>query len=208
MINNITNNPADLFKTTQKANKTESPPQANQVESQKDPGEQVTIGNDKDEAVVYNKPLGANQHIDIKFQILQQLVSSLSVSQGAAGALSKADKNQSINDLMVQLFNKFGQSTDIEIGDGKTIDLQHMTPDEAQKLIADDGYWGVEQTSQRIVDFAKAQIGTDLSKFEKVKDAIMRGFNSAKEAFGGFLPDISQKTIDTVVSKLDKLFEE
>ena len=80
-----------------------------------------------------------------------------------------------------------------------------MTPEDAQKLVADDGYWGVDKTSSRIVDFAMAQIGNDPSKLGKVKDAIMKGFDEAKQAFGGQLPDISQKTIDAVMSKLDKL---
>jgi predicted Zn-dependent protease with MMP-like domain len=106
---------------------------------------------------------------------------------------------------MVQLFEKLGLSTSIDIGDGKTADLQSMTVEDAQNLIADNGYWGVEQTSSRIADFAVSQIGNDPSKLDKIKEAIMNGFNSAKEAFGGQLPDISQKTIDAVMNKLDNL---
>lgn len=206
MINNITNSPIDLFKTNHKSDKTEvlnKTTQDNPGDLQRDAGEHVTLGSSADELVTYNKPLGSSQQITIKFQMLQQLVSTLTINQGAANAIG--NKSQSANDFVTQLFNKMGLSTNIDIGDGKTADLQNMTPDQAQKLIADDGYWGVEQTSNRIVDFAITQIGNDPSKMDKVVDAIMNGFNSAKEAFGGQLPDISQKTIDTVLSKLDKL---
>jgi hypothetical protein len=208
MINNVTNSTADLFKTAHKSEKTEvidKNPQGNSVELGKDKGDQVTIGSGKDPVVTYNKPLDATQHITMKFQMIQQLVTSLTVNQGATGTISEGATPPNANEQIAQLFNKLGLSTSIDIGGGKTSDLQSMTPDEAQKLIADDGYWGVEQTSSRIADFAIAQIGDDPSKIDKVKAAIMQGFNEAKEAFGGKLPEISQKTIDAVMSKLDKL---
>ena len=34
----------------------------------------------------------------------------------------------------------------------------------AQEEISEDGYWGVKQTSDRILDFAKALSGNDSSK--------------------------------------------
>ena len=42
---------------------------------------------------------------------------------------------------------------------------------QAQADIADDGYWGVEQTSDRIVEFAKALTGGDASKAEEMRAA-------------------------------------
>lgn len=206
MINNINNSPSDLIKTSYKSDKTDHPNPNNPVgpaESKKDSEDQVTLGSAKDPVVTYNKPLDATQQVSVKYQVIQQLVSSLTLNQGSTDAIARS--NQSINDFVTQLFGKIGLSTNIDIGDGKTADLKSMTPEEAQKLIADDGYWGVEQTSNRIADFAIAQIGNDPSRKDQVIDAIMKGFNSAKEAFGGQLPDISQKTIDAVMSKLDKL---
>ncbi len=208
MINNVTNSPTDHFKATHKSDRAEvldKKTQENSVELQKDTGEKVTLGSGKDEGVTYNKRLDASQQITIKFQMLQQLVSSLTVNQGAADAIVDGSKSQSANDRVTQIYTKLGLSTSIDVGGGKTADLQSMTPDEAEKLIADDGYWGVEQTSNRIVDFATAQIGNDPSRLDKIKEAVMQGFNEAKKAFGGQLPDISQKTIDAVMSKLDKL---
>jgi hypothetical protein len=198
----------DRFEKTHKSDNVEireKSTQGGNVESRKETGDRVTLGAEEGQALTYTKPLAAVQQITIKYLLLQQLVTTFTMDQGAAGAISSNDGSKSANDLMVQLFKKLGLSTSIDIGDGKTADLQSMTVEDAQNLIADNGYWGVEQTSSRIADFAIGQIGNDPSKLDKIKEAIMNGFNSAKEAFGGQLPDISQKTIDAVMSKLDNL---
>ena len=79
---------------------------------------------------------------------------------------------------------------------------------QAQADIAEDGYWGVEQTSDRMVDFAKALTGGDSSKIEEMRDAIKQGFEEAKKLWGGELPEISQKTYEATMEKLDKWAEE
>lgn len=73
---------------------------------------------------------------------------------------------------------------------------------EARNLIADDGPLGVEAVSNRIVDFARSLSGGDPSKFNLLKDAIIKGFGEAEKQLGG-LPDISKKTYDSVMEKLD-----
>mgnify|MGYP002671897985 FL=1 len=74
---------------------------------------------------------------------------------------------------------------------------------QAQADIAEDGYWGVNQTSDRILDFAKALSGNDKSKAQELVDAFKKGFNQATKAWGGKLPDISQQTYDKVLEKFD-----
>ena len=74
---------------------------------------------------------------------------------------------------------------------------------QAQADIADDGYWGVEQTSDRILDFAKALSGDDPDKADAMLEAFKKGFEQAK-AWGDKLPDISQRTYDAVVEKFNK----
>ena len=73
----------------------------------------------------------------------------------------------------------------------------------AQKDIADDGYWGVEQTSDRLVSMAQALSGGDTSKADTLIAAIKKGFDEATEAWGDKLPDICQKTIDAAVKKME-----
>ncbi len=73
----------------------------------------------------------------------------------------------------------------------------------AEKAIAEDGYWGVNQTSDRILDFAIALSGGDTSKAETLLDAFKKGFSEATVAWGKELPEISQKTYDAVLEKFE-----
>ena len=75
---------------------------------------------------------------------------------------------------------------------------------QAQADIAEDGYWGVNQTSDRILDFAKALTGGDSSKVEDIRTAIEKGFSEAAKLWGDELPEISQKTHDAVMKGLDE----
>ena len=77
------------------------------------------------------------------------------------------------------------------------------TKAQAQADIAEDGYWGVNQTSDRIVDFAKALCGGNPDKIEEMREAFKKGFKLAEEKWGGELPEISQKTYDAVMEKFD-----
>lgn len=79
---------------------------------------------------------------------------------------------------------------------------------QAQKDIAEDGYWGVSQTSDRILDFAKALSGGDKSKAEELLEAFKKGFKEATKSWGKTLPDISQRTYDAVVDKFDTWMNE
>lgn len=77
------------------------------------------------------------------------------------------------------------------------------TQAQAQKDIAEDGYWGVEQTSDRILDFAKALSGNDPKKADMLLDAFKKGFQEAMKTWGDKLPDISQRTYDAVIEKFE-----
>lgn len=76
---------------------------------------------------------------------------------------------------------------------------------QAQADIAEDGYWGVGQTSDRIIQFATALTGGDPDKIEAMRDAFKKGYAQAEKTWGGSLPEISQKTYDAVMEKFDKL---
>lgn len=83
-----------------------------------------------------------------------------------------------------------------------TVDAE--TQAQAQKDIAEDGYWGVEQTSERILDFAEALTGGDPEKMEEMRAAFQTGFENATAAWGKELPELSQKTYEAVMAKFDK----
>lgn len=79
------------------------------------------------------------------------------------------------------------------------------TKAQAQADIAEDGYWGVNQTSQRILDFATALTGGDPSKIEKMRSAFLKGYKQAEKTWGGNLPEISRQTYDAVMKGFDKM---
>lgn len=82
------------------------------------------------------------------------------------------------------------------------------TKAQAEADIAEDGYWGVEQTSDRILDFAKALTGGDPDKIDEMQEAFLKGFKQAEETWGGELPEISKKTYDAVLEKFKAWKEE
>ena len=82
--------------------------------------------------------------------------------------------------------------------------VDEATRAQAQADIADDGYWGVSQTSQRLFDFASALAGDDVEKMQKMQEAMQKGFKQATAAWGKSLPSISQQTMDAA----NKLFDD
>ena len=112
-------------------------------------------------------------------------------------------KNEQLQNLVTKLLGKqAGKYT--KLADlFKDIQADPATIEQAQKDIADDGYWGVEQTSDRLVSTAQALSGGDTSKADTLIAAIKKGFDEATEAWGDKLPDICQKTIDAAVKKME-----
>lgn len=83
-----------------------------------------------------------------------------------------------------------------------TVDAE--TKAQAQKDIAEDGYYGVKQTSERMYQFALALSGGDVDKMKEMQAAFEKGYKMAEKTWGGKLPEISQKTYDAT----QKLFED
>ena len=73
---------------------------------------------------------------------------------------------------------------------------------QAQEDISENGYWGIEQTSERLFSFAKAISGGDTSKAETLIEAMEKGFKQATKSWGDDLPDICQKTLDAAKEKI------
>lgn len=117
-------------------------------------------------------------------------------------------RTQNLRNLVEKLLTKqgktFNDATDIYalLREGK-VQVDPETKAQAQKDIADDGYWGVKQTSERMVSFAKALTGGDPSKADEMIAAVKKGFEQATKAWGGALPDICKQTLDTAISELE-----
>ena len=113
-----------------------------------------------------------------------------------------SSKNEQLQNLVNKLLSNQAKKY-ISLSDMfKDIQVDEQTRIQAQKDISDDGYWGVEQTSDRLVSMAKALSGGDSSKADAMISAIEKGFDEATKAWGDELPDICQKTIDAAKQKL------
>ena len=122
-------------------------------------------------------------------------------------------QTEKLREIVTQLITKQGtayaNATDMWsfLSQGNfTVDA--ATKAQAQEDISEDGYFGVKQTSDRIIDFAVALTGGDTSKLEDMKEAFKKGYEQAEKTWGGELPEISQKTYDAVLEKFDKLMNE
>jgi hypothetical protein len=138
--------------------------------------DRVTLQGESTVALTYSDAMTLNSAENSKYSMLQSLVANLLKEQGV--------------------------DTKIAMGDSE-IDISSLTQEDAQELVADDGYFGVEQTSDRIFQFAIGIAGGDPSRIDAIKEGVDKGFQEALKAFGGELPDISYDTYDAVMEKLD-----
>ena len=141
-------------------------------------------------------------------------------------AMSEADRKALVDQLKAELEQRqlqfFNTVKDMLAKQGKAVSgdgfwrfiasgdytVDDATRAEAQKNIADDGYWGVEQTSDRIVKYATALTGGDPEKLDTMIAAFEKGYAAAEKAWGGTLPEISQRTRTAVMEKFDALKQE
>ncbi|MBQ8326403.1 MAG: hypothetical protein IJX86_04965 [Lachnospiraceae bacterium] len=124
------------------------------------------------------------QDLEMRTQQLQNIVTEMLTKQAGA--------SKQFNDIWSLLAS--GDFT-----------VDQATADKAKEEISEDGYWGVNQTSDRIIDFAVALCNGDETKLGEMKAAFEKGFGKAEEIWGGELPEISYKTYDSVMSKFDEL---
>lgn len=81
--------------------------------------------------------------------------------------------------------------------------IAELSQDEASALVADDGFFGIAQTSERIADFVIGGAGEDLQKLQAGRSGMLQGFNEAEELWGGKLPEISYTTMQKALEKVD-----
>lgn len=165
----------------------------------------------KDEGAVFEKSQGVEKKATYS-------INKMSAEERAAFVQQLKDdqaaQKQSFIDMVTQMFR--GQGKAIATANASddnslwrmlasgnfTVDAN--TKAQAQKDIAEDGYWGVTQTSQRLFDFASALAGDDVDKMKEMQKAMEKGFKEATGAWGKDLPEISSKTLDAA----NKLFED
>ena len=88
--------------------------------------------------------------------------------------------------------------------DFEMLEVDEETRLAAQKEIEEGGYYSVENTAARILDFAVALSGGDPSKISLLKDAVEKGMKMAEDSWGDKLPEISYQTFDAVMKGFDE----
>ena len=87
--------------------------------------------------------------------------------------------------------------------------IGELSQDEAKALVAEDGFFGIAQTSVRIADFVLNGAGDNLEKLQAGRLGILQGFKEAEALWGEKLPEISyttiQKALETVDAKIKEL---
>uniref|UniRef100_UPI004055CD73 hypothetical protein n=1 Tax=Agathobacter sp. TaxID=2021311 RepID=UPI004055CD73 len=153
-------------------------------------------------AVVYEKSQQAADSVTVKNNAFDR---EAIIAQMKADTEARANQLTGIvQQMMAKQGNSIGLADDmwkfLAKGD---FEVSADVKAQAQADIAEDGYWGVEQTSDRILDFAKALSGGDASKADELFEAFKKGFKEATGTWGKDLPDISQKTYDAVEEKFE-----
>ena len=115
-----------------------------------------------------------------------------------------SSKNTQLQNLVNELLGKQAEKYTSLADMFKNITVDPATIAQAQEDIGEDGYWGIEQTSDRLVSMAQALSGGDATKADTLIAAMEKGFKQATEAWGEDLPDICRQTIDAATEKLNK----
>lgn len=191
-VTGIENNVNNVYTTTAAAEKTANA--STVAEAEKTTGKTENKENSAPAAVYDKTKLSEDDR--------KSIVSQLKADQ---------EKRQSqltdlVHDMLSKQTNTFGKANNIWSFLAKgdfTVDAE--TKRKAQEDISEDGYWGVKQTSDRIVSFATALAGDDPKALEKMRAAFEKGYKKAEKTWGGKLPEISKKTYDAVMEKFDKL---
>lgn len=90
--------------------------------------------------------------------------------------------------------------------DGKAI--TELSADEAQALISDEGFFGIEQTSQRVSSYVMNLAGDDIEALKAVRQGVVQGFEEAEKLWGGELPEISYQTQEKSLKIIDEKIAE
>ena len=148
-------------------------------------------------AAAYEKSDAAEKKQTVKYD-------AATIEKMKAEAEMKTAQLRSLVEKMLlkqgQKFTTLADAFDM-IKDG-TIEVDDETAAEAAKEVADDGYWGVEQTSERMFSFAKALAGNDPTKADSMLEALQKGYDEAAKQWGGELPEICQKTLEATKKML------
>jgi hypothetical protein len=135
---------------------------------------------------------------NFSFEMKQQSFSYSSVSFELQGTLAE-NNFQKDYDAFQSFLSDIGYS-------GKPI--AQLSQNEAAELVSDDGFFGIQNTAERIANFVIMGANGDESLLRAGREGMLRGFSEAENIWGGELPDISQKTIALATKMVDDVMHD
>jgi hypothetical protein len=164
--------------------------------------ESASTASVKDEAAVYEKSTETKKDSANQIYDKDSIVAKLKADQQ-----SRID---SMNSLVQKLLGKQAEKFDLANSSNLASTFRELagkvdqtTIDEAKASISEDGYWGVNQTSDRLVSMAIALSGGDTSKADELMAAIEKGYKQATQSWGEDLPQLCQDTMEATRQKMD-----
>ncbi len=156
---------------------------------------------------LYTKKVEGDELKALKDQVKQNSQAfSLNIEIIQVDISFKSGESENVNSDFEKNYQEFQDFLDNIGYKGKAI--ADLSQDEAKELVSDDGFFGIDQTSQRIADFVIQGAGDDADLLKAGLDGILQGFNEAEEIWGSKLPDISYKTIDKAKDLITKHMNE
>ena len=202
--NYSSNTAANETNKTAKAQKTETANNTNTSNST-DNTKNEAVKNDKksyDTGVVYKKSKNTKKDSANTIYNKDAVIQKLKTDQESRAA--------SLQGLVEKLLNKQKGTFDLASGTNLAVQFRQAasvadadTIRKAQEDISEDGYWGVNKTSDRLVSMAIALSGGDTDKADEMMNAIQKGFDKATKAWGEELPEISKKTLEATKQKMN-----
>lgn len=156
----------------------------------------------KEDAVVFEKTNETKKDSANQIYNKENIVAKLKADQQ-----SRLD---SMNSLVQKLLGRQAEKFDLANSTNLAATFREVagkvdqkTIDEAKESISEDGYWGVNQTSDRLVSMAIALSGGDTDKADTMLAAIEKGYKQATKAWGEDLPQICKDTMEATRQKMD-----
>ena len=142
-----------------------------------------------------------------QMQFMQQSFESVSGnfnSQIGLNAFSlNSDKSISFTQELKELLN---QNIDITGYSGKSIN--ELSQYEAAELVSENGYFGIQNTANRIADFVINGANGDAELLRSGLEGVKQGFAQAEDMWGQALPDISVETMNKTLDRINQAIME
>ena len=149
---------------------------------------------------LYTQKLSKDEAKELKEQVVQN------ANAFSFKSLNIQSNTLSLEDKFEKDYKEF-QTFLKDIGyEGKNI--AELSKEEASKLISEDGFFGIDQTSARISNFVLNGANSNEDLLRAGREGVLQGYKDAENIWGSELPEISQKTIAKTIELIDMAMNE